>query len=57
MRAVVYQGAHDVRVENVPDPQIMDEREAILKVIATAICGTDIHFSREDGCIKVVMKP
>ncbi len=44
MRAVVYQGAHDVRVENVPDPQIMDERDAILKVTATAICGSDLHL-------------
>ncbi len=44
MRAVVYQGAHDVRVENVPDPQIMDERDAIVKVTATAICGSDLHL-------------
>lgn len=44
MRAVVYHGAHDVKVENVPDPQILDERDAIVKVTTTAICGSDLHL-------------
>src|SRR5512133_1020643 len=44
MRAVVYHGAHNVKVENVPDPQIIDERDAIVRVTSTAICGSDLHL-------------
>jgi threonine dehydrogenase-like Zn-dependent dehydrogenase len=44
MRANVWFGKHDVRVENVPDPQILNPRDAIVKVSSTAICGSDLHL-------------
>jgi threonine dehydrogenase-like Zn-dependent dehydrogenase len=44
MRALTWQGRHDVRVENVPDPEIVNPRDAILKVTSTAICGSDLHL-------------
>ena len=44
MRAVTWHGRNDVRVETVPDPEILNPRDAILKVTATAICGSDLHL-------------
>jgi threonine dehydrogenase-like Zn-dependent dehydrogenase len=44
MRAVTWQGRHDIRVETVPDPEIVNPRDAILKVTSTAICGSDLHL-------------
>ena len=44
MRALTWQGRHDVRVETVPDPQIVNPRDAIVRVTSTAICGSDLHL-------------
>jgi threonine dehydrogenase-like Zn-dependent dehydrogenase len=44
MKAVCWHGAQDVRVDNVPDPKILNPRDAILKVTSTAICGSDLHL-------------
>jgi threonine dehydrogenase-like Zn-dependent dehydrogenase len=44
MKAVVYHGTHDVRVQDVPESEIVDPRDAIVKVTATAICGSDLHL-------------
>jgi hypothetical protein len=44
MKAVCYYGKEDVRVENVLDPAILNPRDAIVKVTATAICGSDLHI-------------
>lgn len=44
MKAVCWHGAHDVRVENVPDPKILNPRDAIIKITSTAICGSDLHL-------------
>ncbi len=44
MRALTYHGAHDVRVENVADPGIEQPDDIILRVTATAICGSDLHL-------------
>ena len=44
MKAVRYYGKEDIRVENVPDPQILNPRDAIVKITATAICGSDLHI-------------
>lgn len=44
MRALTWQGKHDVRVETVPDPRIVNPRDAIIQVTATAICGSDLHL-------------
>ena len=46
MRALVYHGAKDVRVDTVPDPQLQDPQDIILRVTATAICGSDLHLFR-----------
>jgi len=46
MKALTYQGARDVRVENVPDPRIEKPDDIILRVTATAICGSDLHLYR-----------
>jgi len=44
MKALVFHKAHDVRVENVPDPRIEEPRDAIIHVTSTAICGSDLHI-------------
>ncbi|WP_285961419.1 zinc-dependent alcohol dehydrogenase [Pseudomonas tohonis] len=46
MRALTYHGSHDVRVDNVPDPIIKEPDDIILRVTATAICGSDLHLYR-----------
>lgn len=44
MKAVVWHGTHDVRIENVADPAIVNPHDAIVRVTATAICGSDLHL-------------
>lgn len=44
MKAAVWHGVHDVRVERVRDPEILNPRDAIVRVTATAICGSDLHL-------------
>jgi threonine dehydrogenase-like Zn-dependent dehydrogenase len=44
MKAVTWHGKHDVRVDNVNDPEILNPRDAIIKVTSTAICGSDLHL-------------
>jgi threonine dehydrogenase-like Zn-dependent dehydrogenase len=46
MRALVYHSSHDVKVDTVPDPIIQKPDDIILKVTATAICGSDLHLYR-----------
>ncbi|MGV8837728.1 zinc-dependent alcohol dehydrogenase [Cellvibrio sp.] len=46
MRALTYHGSNDVRVDNMPDPVIQEADDIILKVTATAICGSDLHLYR-----------
>lgn len=46
MRALTYHGSHDVSVDNRPDPVIQNSDDIILKVTATAICGSDLHLYR-----------
>ncbi len=44
MKALCWYGREDVRVENVPDPHILNPRDAIVKITTTAICGSDLHL-------------
>lgn len=44
MRALVYHGPRDVRVETVPDPRIEEPTDAIVRVTRAAICGSDLHL-------------
>lgn len=46
MKALAYHGKKDVRVDNVPDPRIVEPDDIILRVTATAICGSDLHLYR-----------
>jgi threonine dehydrogenase-like Zn-dependent dehydrogenase len=46
MLALTYHGSHDVRVETVPDPVILEPDDIIIKITATAICGSDLHLYR-----------
>lgn len=46
MKALTYHGAHDVRVEQVPEPRLFHPQDIILRVTATAICGSDLHLYR-----------
>jgi len=44
MKAITWSGRHDVRVEEVPDPSIVNPHDAIIRVTATSICGSDLHL-------------
>jgi len=44
MRALTWHGKQDVRVDSVPDPEIVNPRDAIIKITSTAICGSDLHL-------------
>ncbi len=44
MKALCWHGKGDVRIDTVPDPKILDSRDAVLKITATAICGSDLHL-------------
>ena len=44
MRAVCWTGKEDITVEQVPDPRILNPRDAIVRVTSTAICGSDLHL-------------
>jgi threonine dehydrogenase-like Zn-dependent dehydrogenase len=44
MRALCWRGKKDVAVERVPDPKILNPRDAIIKITTTAICGSDLHL-------------
>ena len=46
MKALTYHGSKDVRVESVADPRIVEPDDIILRVTATAICGSDLHIYR-----------
>lgn len=44
MKAVCWHGSSDVRVDTVSDPQVINPRDAVVKVSSTAICGSDLHL-------------
>lgn len=44
MKAICWYGKHDVRFMDVPEPEILNDRDAIIKVTTTAICGSDLHL-------------
>ncbi|HEX2163512.1 MAG TPA: zinc-dependent alcohol dehydrogenase [Thermoanaerobaculia bacterium] len=54
MRAVCWQGKHELSVETVPDPTLLNPRDAIVKITLTAICGSDLHLY--DGFIPTMKK-
>jgi len=54
MKANCWYGKHDMRVEEVPDPEILNPHDAIVKITSTAICGSDLHMY--DGFIPAMEK-
>ena len=46
MKAVVWHGVGDIRLDEVPEPKIQDDTDAIVRLTASAICGTDLHMVR-----------
>src|SRR3954463_10920970 len=44
MKANCWMGVNRVEVRDVPDPKILNPRDAIIKITATAICGSDLHL-------------
>ncbi len=54
MKALCWQGKERVEVNNVPDPKILNPRDAIVRVTTTAICGSDLHLY--DGYIPTMQK-
>jgi threonine dehydrogenase-like Zn-dependent dehydrogenase len=44
MKATCWHGTQNVQVEEVPDPQILNSRDAIVRITSTAICGSDLHL-------------
>ena len=54
MKAVCWEGKKNVQVLSVPDPSIINPRDAILKITTTAICGSDLHLY--DGYIPTMEK-
>lgn len=53
MKALCWYGRQNVRVETVPDPKLLNPRDAIVRITATAICGSDLHLY--DGYIPSMM--
>ena len=54
MRATCWMGKKDVQVLDVPEPKILNRRDAIVRVTATAICGSDLHLY--NGLVKPMKK-
>jgi threonine dehydrogenase-like Zn-dependent dehydrogenase len=54
MKALCWYGTNDVRIARVPDPRILNPRDAIIKVTLTAICGSDLHLL--DGFIPTMKR-
>jgi threonine dehydrogenase-like Zn-dependent dehydrogenase len=54
MRANCWMGRNSVAVQNVPDPSILNRRDAIVKITSTAICGSDLHLL--DGYVPTMQK-
>lgn len=46
MKAVVWHGIGDIRLDEVPDPKVQDRYDAVVRLTTSAICGTDLHFVR-----------
>jgi threonine dehydrogenase-like Zn-dependent dehydrogenase len=54
MKALCWYGKEDLRVDTVPDPEILNPRDAIVRITSTAICGSDLHLY--DGLVPSLMK-
>jgi threonine dehydrogenase-like Zn-dependent dehydrogenase len=46
MKAVIFHGVGDIRLESVPEPKVQTSTDAIVRITSAAICGTDLHMIR-----------
>lgn len=46
MKAIVFHGIGDIRIDDVAEPEIRERTDAIVRITASAICGTDLHLVR-----------
>jgi threonine dehydrogenase-like Zn-dependent dehydrogenase len=46
MKAIVFYDRGDIRLDDVPEPELQASTDAIIRLTASAICGTDLHFLR-----------
>lgn len=49
MKALTFHGPRDIRYSEVPDPQLIDERAAVVRVTRASICGSDLHIYHGEG--------
>ena len=54
MKAACWHGKGEMRVDTVPDPKILNQRDAIVRITSTAICGSDLHLY--DGFVPTMEK-
>jgi alcohol dehydrogenase len=54
MKAAVYYGPQDIRATDIPDPKIRADHEMLVRVVATSICGSDLHLYR--GALDAIME-
>jgi threonine dehydrogenase-like Zn-dependent dehydrogenase len=54
MKALCWNGKHQIAVQEVPDPRIEHPRDAIIRITSTAICGSDLHLY--DGLVQTMQK-
>ena len=44
MRAMIWNGVNDLRVETMPDPEIVQPQDALVRVTMSSVCGSDLHL-------------
>jgi threonine dehydrogenase-like Zn-dependent dehydrogenase len=59
MKAVVWHGVGDIRVDEVPGPEINDPTYAVVEIGTSALCGTDLRFARStmSGSVEGTLPP
>ena len=55
MKAAVFHKPKDIRVDNVPDPEIKQQGDAIIRVTSTAICGSDLHIYNDTASTDIAV--
>lgn len=57
MKAVTWQGRRDIRVDDVPDPRILEDDDIIVEITSSGLCGSDLHLSAGHRVISVDREP
>lgn len=56
MKALCWHGKQDVQINEVPEPQLINNQDAIIRVTATAICGSDLHLFNDRWRLSIFQK-